>query len=156
MMRETWVWSLGWEDPLEKGKATRSSILAWRIPWTVWSMGLQRVKHNWATFTSNFIPVSQVAKLRVLPCSLHCNQDESYCNIIYMWSDSAERTLFSWPLFIFLPSLWTSLRQSWFESHALQGSVQLKDLISPVHRATTLTLYSSLWFVCVRKKANLV
>jgi len=34
-MRETWVWSLGWEDPLEKGKATHSSILAWRIPWTV-------------------------------------------------------------------------------------------------------------------------
>ena len=34
-MRETWVQSLGWEDPLEKGKATHSSILAWRIPWTV-------------------------------------------------------------------------------------------------------------------------
>ena len=34
-MRETWVQSLGWEDPLEKGKATPSSILACRIPWTV-------------------------------------------------------------------------------------------------------------------------
>ena len=34
-MREAWVRSLGWEDPLEKGKATHSSILAWRIPWTV-------------------------------------------------------------------------------------------------------------------------
>ena len=34
-MRETWVPSLGWEDALEKGKATHSSILAWRIPWTV-------------------------------------------------------------------------------------------------------------------------
>ena len=35
-MRETWVRSLGWKDPLEKGKATtHSSILAWRIPWTV-------------------------------------------------------------------------------------------------------------------------
>ena len=33
--RETWVLSLGWEDPLEKGKATHSSMLAWRIPWTV-------------------------------------------------------------------------------------------------------------------------
>ena len=32
-MQETWVRSLGWEDPLEKGMATRSSILAWRIPW---------------------------------------------------------------------------------------------------------------------------
>ena len=34
-MQETWVQSLSWEDPLEKGKATHSSILAWRIPWTV-------------------------------------------------------------------------------------------------------------------------
>ena len=34
-MRETWVQSLGWEDPLEKGMATHSSILAWKIPWTV-------------------------------------------------------------------------------------------------------------------------
>ena len=34
-MQETWVQSLGWEDPLEKGKATHSSILAWRIPWTI-------------------------------------------------------------------------------------------------------------------------
>ena len=33
-MRETWVQSLGWEDPLEKGKATHSRILAWRVPWT--------------------------------------------------------------------------------------------------------------------------
>ena len=32
-MRETWVQSLGWEEPLEKGKAAHSSILAWRIPW---------------------------------------------------------------------------------------------------------------------------
>ena len=34
-MWETWVRSLGWEDPLEKGMATHSNILAWRIPWTV-------------------------------------------------------------------------------------------------------------------------
>ena len=45
-MWEIWVQSLGWEDHLDKGKATHSSILAWRIPWTVYSMGLQRVGHN--------------------------------------------------------------------------------------------------------------
>ena len=50
-MQETWVQSLGWEDPLEKGMATHSSILEWRIPWTeepdrLQSMGSQRVKHN--------------------------------------------------------------------------------------------------------------
>ena len=49
-MQETWVQSLGWEDPLEKGMATHSSILAWRIPWTeetgrLQSMELQRVRH---------------------------------------------------------------------------------------------------------------
>ena len=50
-MQETWVQSLGWEDPLEKGMATPSSILAWRIPWAeepgrLPSMGLQRVRHD--------------------------------------------------------------------------------------------------------------
>ena len=45
VMQETWVQSLGWEDPLEKGKATHSSILAWRIPRTVQSMD-GRVRHN--------------------------------------------------------------------------------------------------------------
>ena len=38
-VQETWVRPLGWEDPLEKGKATHSSSLAWRIPWTIQSMG---------------------------------------------------------------------------------------------------------------------
>ena len=52
-MWETWVWSLGWEDPLEKGKSTHSSILAWRIPWIdepgrLQSMGSQRVGHDWS------------------------------------------------------------------------------------------------------------
>ena len=50
-MWETWVPSLAWEDPLEKGTATHSSILTWRIPWTeepggLQSMGLQRVGHD--------------------------------------------------------------------------------------------------------------
>ena len=45
-MWKTWVQSLGWEYPLEKGKATHSNILAWRIPWTVQSMGAQRVGHD--------------------------------------------------------------------------------------------------------------
>ena len=45
-MQETWVRSLGWEDPLEKEMATHSSILAWRIPWTEESMGSQRVRHD--------------------------------------------------------------------------------------------------------------
>ena len=47
----TWIRSLGWEDPLEKGKATHSSILAERIPWSIKSIESQRVRHDWATFT---------------------------------------------------------------------------------------------------------
>ena len=43
---DTWVRSLGWEDSLETGKATHSSILAWRIPGAVSSMGSQRVGHD--------------------------------------------------------------------------------------------------------------
>ena len=50
-IQETWVWSLDWGDPLENGKATYSSILAWRIPQTIQS---QRVGHDWVTFTSLF------------------------------------------------------------------------------------------------------
>ena len=51
-MQETWVWCMGWEDPLEKEMATHSSILAWRIPWTeepgrLQSMESQRVGHDW-------------------------------------------------------------------------------------------------------------
>ena len=45
-MWETWVHYLGWEDPLEKGKVTHSSILAWRIPETVESMGSQKAGHD--------------------------------------------------------------------------------------------------------------
>ena len=50
-MQETWVQALGREDPLEKGMAMHSSILAWRIPWTeepggLQSMALQRVRHD--------------------------------------------------------------------------------------------------------------
>ena len=58
-MQETRVQSLGQEDPLEKEMATHSSTLAWRIPWTEepcgqYSMGSQRVGHDWATSLSFF------------------------------------------------------------------------------------------------------
>ena len=50
-MQETWVRSLGWENPLEKEMATHSSTIAWKIPWTeepgrLQSMGSQRVRHD--------------------------------------------------------------------------------------------------------------
>ena len=68
-MWETWVWSLGWEDPLEEGIATHSSILAWRIPWTeepggLQSMGSQRVGHDWVIKHSTANPCLAKALLR--------------------------------------------------------------------------------------------
>ena len=55
-VQETWVWSLSQEDPLEKGRATYSSMLAWKIPWT-WSLvgyspwDCKRARHDWVTFS---------------------------------------------------------------------------------------------------------
>ena len=58
-MQETWVRSLGWEDPLEKGTTTHSSILAWRFlrteePGRLQSMGLKKGRHNWVIFTFTY------------------------------------------------------------------------------------------------------
>ena len=58
-MQEMWVQSLGQEDPLEKGMAIHSSILAWKIPWTedpggLQSIGSQRVRNDWVTKTFTF------------------------------------------------------------------------------------------------------
>ena len=64
-MQETWVRSLGQEEPLEKGMATDSSIIACRIPWTeepgrLQSMGSQQVRHDWAINTFNTLKVYQL------------------------------------------------------------------------------------------------
>ena len=63
-MWETWGWSLGWEHPLEKGKATHSSILAWRIPWTVYSV--HGVAKSW-TRMSDFHFTSYICICDQLP-----------------------------------------------------------------------------------------
>ena len=78
-MWETWVRSLGWEDPLEKGKATHCSILAWRIPWTVHGVAknqtlterlftLERLPLSF--FTSTFLTGTQ-ANLEFLQHVIH-------------------------------------------------------------------------------------
>ena len=75
-MQETLLQFPGWEDPLEKGKATHSSILAWRIPLMeepggLQSMGLQRVGHNRATFTFTFTS----HRTWTQPCTLQPDSD---------------------------------------------------------------------------------
>ena len=84
-MRETQIWSLGWENPLEKGMVTHSSIPGWRIPWMeepgrLQSTGWQRAGHDWATNTfTYFILVStsfqsalhlQDSSMFIYPCVL--------------------------------------------------------------------------------------
>ena len=73
-VHKTWVWSLGQEDALEKGMATHSSILAWRILWTeepggLQSMRTQRVVQDWATNT--FTSLFMVHIIYVTPCVIH-------------------------------------------------------------------------------------
>ena len=71
-VQETQVWSLGWEDPVEKGMTIHSNILAWRIPWTeepggLQSVGLQRVKHVRAanTHINNIFTASNLKDTKV-------------------------------------------------------------------------------------------
>ena len=105
---ETWVPSLGWEDPLEKGKATHSSILAWRIPWTIQSVESQRVGHNWATFTHShaalitaiellFIIMNSIITLRsfISPLSCFCPSSTHWINyyIRRVWRTQPEHPL---------------------------------------------------------------
>ena len=67
-MWKTWVWFLGWEDPLEKGMGTYYNIFVWKIPWSeepgrLQSMELQRDRQDWATNTFTFCRCSQYSIL---------------------------------------------------------------------------------------------
>ena len=98
-MWETWVWSLSQEDPLEKGMATHSSILTWRIPCIegpsgLWSTWLQRIWHNWMTNTQlyvlNIFQVSVLLSMGVI-CK-HCtlNYIKSKSRLILEWRSTKE------------------------------------------------------------------
>ena len=97
-VRETWVQSLGWEDPLEEGMATHSSILGWRRPWSeepggVQHMGSQRDGHNWAIVVSVSVNSSH------RPCATHILLPPSY--LPALWALNSES-----------PPLWGSPRLS--------------------------------------------
>ena len=87
-MRETWVQSLGWEDPLEEGMTTHSSFLAWRMPWTegpggLLSKGLQRVGNDWVTFTSLHPFLEFFHWNIVLPAGAwHFTWNSAYCSVL--------------------------------------------------------------------------
>ena len=76
-MWETWVWPLGWEDPLEKGMATHSMEYWPSIPWTVYqSMGSQRVGHKWVTSTFTFSIRMEFRKMVMM--TLYARQQERH------------------------------------------------------------------------------
>ena len=86
-IQETWVRSLGQEDPLEQGKATHSSIWAWRIPWTAESMESQRVRHDWVTLTHSYKGMSdqftqQYGWLTYILLSGNSQSQEAMCCMI--------------------------------------------------------------------------
>ena len=110
-LQETWVWFLGWEDPLEAEMATHFSILAWRIPWTeepggLQSIGWQRVQ-DWATNTFTFkkklVITVMMTKLQLLlqqllmtlasPCGLHSASFYIHC---FLCNNSARYWPLSW------------------------------------------------------------
>ena len=105
-MRKTPVWSLGWEDPLEKELAIHSSTIAWKIPWTeelgrLQSMGSQRVRHDWATSLSH----SQLFQKRVSRYLLkkdHVSNLLSQLNMLPIWSTDASGLLLAISCTIFL------------------------------------------------------
>ena len=101
-MQETWVQSMDWEGPLKGETATHSRILAWRIPWTeepggLQSMGLLRLRHDWATHTfpfgwrksgenRNSKLVSMVKSLGVMPMVKALWRRVSSVELVMLWS----------------------------------------------------------------------
>ena len=106
-MQETWVQSLGWEDPLEKGTATHSSILAWRIPWTVYSAwGRQELDTTERlSFSHSLTPGNQFV---FYVCNYSCFVDKFICTIFV----DSTRTQYHIFVFDFLHSFWQSLASS--------------------------------------------
>ena len=156
-MQETWVRSLGGENPLEEETETHSSILAWRIPWTeeldrLWSMGSQRVRHNWATNTS----LSLYWLLPYLSASLLTKLEDIHCQCmlspICLFPFSLESPLIIFSLFL----SWCPVRSMLLTLIVKPAFPQLIFLCSPKHflplaskTALTLTATLSHWLACL-------
>ena len=102
-MQETWVLSLGREDPLEMEMATHSSTLAWKIPWMeergrLQSMGLQRVAHDWATSLGLGLGVNLLILWNLLVTTAYLTLTNTEWNtvswsVLQTWSNSLEGNL---------------------------------------------------------------
>ena len=94
--QETWVWSMGWEDPLEKGIATHYSILAWRIsgtedPGGLQSMGSQRAGHIWATNTHTHTHTTCMVYYSCVCSSFPITSPTVLLEIPHLWKNSLPR-----------------------------------------------------------------
>ena len=86
-MWETWVESLGWEDPLEKGKGTHSSILAWRISWT--DHGVAKGQTGLSDFHfQKGIKFQHMLQMdeNIMLSEISQTQQNKYCMILFIWS----------------------------------------------------------------------
>ena len=111
-MQETWVRSLGQEDPLEKEMATHSSTLAWKIPWTekpgrLQSMGLQRVGHDWATSLSLSLHKIISLTVSILSPSI-CHEVMGPDAMILVFQMLSFKPSFSFSSFTFIKRLFSS------------------------------------------------
>ena len=119
-IQEIQVWSLGQEDPLENVKAPHTSILAWRTPWKyesgrLQSMGLQRVRHNWATNSFTFLFRSMTYfKLLYMVWSINP------ASFFWMWIFSCLYTI-CWKAY------WCPIGRSWQPCQIL--TIKVKDFL---------------------------
>ena len=132
--QETWVWLLGWEDPLEEEITTDSNILAWRIPWTeepggLQSTGLQRVRHEWSDLARSRMDGNSKG------CMLHDVGLECTCNL---WSCSWEGDSISQKGLAWL------LMKEWPKESRVLESWLVRKLGESIRK---LTLPLSLWKV---------
>ena len=154
-MQATWVWSLDGEDPAEKGMATHSSILAWRIPWTeeahgLQSMGYQRIRHDWTTNT--FTPSHTPTKCMRFPYSKGYQplgpkswwlEVELHINVMLLkhppppgpWKNCLPRNQSVVP-----KRLWTTALQFWMGNY---GKVGIQSKVG--EKCTVLTSYRTFY-----------
>ena len=133
-MWETWVQSLGWEDPLEKGKATHSNILAWRIPWTIYSSWGRKESD-----TTEWLSLSQLTYNIVLVSGLQ--QSDSVFHVCMCWASLLSRVQLCetpWTE-TFQASLSMGILQArileWVSMPSSRGSSQPRDWTQVSHTA---------------------
>ena len=123
--QETWIWSLGQEDLLEKVMATHSSFLAWKIPWTeesggLQSIGLQKVGHDWSNLAAPWLGNSQ---LHMLGFSGDTDLEH--------FSSKLERYMWFLLLFVCSQVLWFTVSR--------QGRIQLPHSVCLLHEESCAT-----------------